>query len=148
MIFHDFTKNNVFQNIKIKLNSTTWMTLECSVVIFQALEYLWPQWPQQPQQPQQPQWPHRMLWHNLALIWHHIQVFPLVMRYFIDFWISANSQLVYENKQATSKSISSSYVLVCLLSPSVFANYFLFKRDKMPLIKPKYIYNEKNLWKD
>ena len=50
-------KNNCFQNIKIKLNSTTWMTLECSVVIFQALEYLWPQWPQQPQQPQWPQWP-------------------------------------------------------------------------------------------
>jgi hypothetical protein len=24
------------------------MTLECSVVIFQALEYLWPQLPQQP----------------------------------------------------------------------------------------------------
>ena len=57
MIFHDFTKNDGFQNIKIKLNSTTWMTLECSVVIFQALEYLWPQWPQQPQQPQWPQWP-------------------------------------------------------------------------------------------
>ena len=43
--------------MKIKLNSTFWMTLECSVVIFQALEYLWPQWPQQPQQPQWPQWP-------------------------------------------------------------------------------------------
>ena len=39
----DFTKNNGYQNVKIKLNSTTWMTLECSVVIFQALEYLWPQ---------------------------------------------------------------------------------------------------------
>ena len=51
------TKNICFQNIKIKLDSTTWMTLECSVVIFQALEYLWPQWPQQPQQPQWPQWP-------------------------------------------------------------------------------------------
>ena len=57
MIFLDFTKNNGFQNIKIKLNSTTWMALECSVVIFQALEYLWSQWPQQPQQPQWPQWP-------------------------------------------------------------------------------------------
>ena len=33
------------------------MTLESSVVIFQALEYLWPQWSQQPQQPQWPQWP-------------------------------------------------------------------------------------------
>ena len=43
--------------MKIKLNSTFWMTLECSVVIFQALEHLWPQWPQQPQQPQWPQWP-------------------------------------------------------------------------------------------
>ena len=42
-IFHDSTKNNGFQIIKIKLNSTTWMTLECSVVIFQALECIWPQ---------------------------------------------------------------------------------------------------------
>ena len=65
MIFHDSTKNNGFQkqkkqaqNIKIKLNSTTWMTLECSVVIFQALEYMWPQWPQQPQWPQWPWQPH------------------------------------------------------------------------------------------
>jgi hypothetical protein len=57
MIFHDSTKRNGFQNIKIKLTSTTWMTLECSVVIFQALEYLWPQWPQEPHQPQWPQWP-------------------------------------------------------------------------------------------
>ena len=54
-IFHDFTKKNGFQNIKIKLNSTTWMALECSVVIFQALEYLRPQWPQQPQWLQWPQ---------------------------------------------------------------------------------------------
>ena len=36
------------------------MTLECSVVIFQALEYVWPQWPQQPQQPQWPQWPRQL----------------------------------------------------------------------------------------
>ena len=43
--------------IKIKLNSTTWMTLKCSVMIFQALEYLWHQWPHQPQQPKWPQWP-------------------------------------------------------------------------------------------
>ena len=57
MICHDSTKKNGFQNIKINLNSTTWMTLECSVVIFQALEYPWPQWPQQLQQPQWPQWP-------------------------------------------------------------------------------------------
>ena len=57
MIFHDSTKKNGFQNIKIKLNSTTWTTLEYSVVIFQALEYLWPWWPQKPQQPQWPQWP-------------------------------------------------------------------------------------------
>ena len=58
MIFHDFTKNNGFQNIKITLKSINWMTMECSVVIFQALEYLWPQWPQQPQWPQWPQQPH------------------------------------------------------------------------------------------
>ena len=51
------TKNICFQNIKIKLNSGTWMTLQSSVVIFQALEPLQPQWPLQPQQPQWPQWP-------------------------------------------------------------------------------------------
>ena len=34
-------KNKGFQYIKIKLYSTTWMTLECSVVIFQALENMW-----------------------------------------------------------------------------------------------------------
>ena len=33
------------------------MTLEYSVVIFQALEHLWPRWPKQPQRPQWPQWP-------------------------------------------------------------------------------------------
>ena len=38
-----------FQNIKIKLNSWTWMTLKSLVVTFQALEPLQPQWPQQPQ---------------------------------------------------------------------------------------------------
>ena len=46
-----------FQNIQIKLNLMTWMTLKSSVVIFQALEPLQPQWPQQPQQPRWPQWP-------------------------------------------------------------------------------------------
>ena len=40
-----------FSNIKIKLNSKTWMTLESSAVIFQALPSLQPQWPWQPQQP-------------------------------------------------------------------------------------------------
>ena len=35
------------------------MTLQSSVVIFQALELLQPQWPWQPQQPQRPQWPWR-----------------------------------------------------------------------------------------
>ena len=33
------------------------MTLEYSVVIYQALKSLWPQWPWQLQQPQWPQWP-------------------------------------------------------------------------------------------
>ena len=47
----------MFQNIKIKPNSRTWLTLKSSVVIFQALEPLQPQWPWQPQQPQWPQWP-------------------------------------------------------------------------------------------
>jgi hypothetical protein len=35
----------LFQNIKIKLNSRTWLTLKFSVVIFQALEPLQSQWP-------------------------------------------------------------------------------------------------------
>ena len=50
-------KNICFQNIKIKLNSRTWMTVKSSVLIFQALKPLQPQWPLQPQQPQWPQWP-------------------------------------------------------------------------------------------
>ena len=55
--FMILTKNICFQKIKIKLNPGTWMTLQSSVVIFQALEPLQPQWPLQPQQPQWPQWP-------------------------------------------------------------------------------------------
>jgi hypothetical protein len=43
MIFHDTSK---FQNIKVKLNSKTWITRKSSVLIFQALEALQPQWPQ------------------------------------------------------------------------------------------------------
>ena len=50
--FMILTKNIGFRNIKIKLNSWTWMTLQSSVVIFQALEPFQPQWPLQPQQPQ------------------------------------------------------------------------------------------------
>ena len=58
MIFYDSTpQKRFFQNIKIKLNSNTWMNLKSSVVIFQALKPLQPQWPQWPQQPQWPQWP-------------------------------------------------------------------------------------------
>ena len=57
MIFHESTKSIFFQNIKIKLNSRTWMTLKSSVEIFQTLEPLQPQWPPQPQQPPWPQWP-------------------------------------------------------------------------------------------
>ena len=56
MNFHDSTKTFFFQNIKVKLNSRTWMTLKSSVVIFQPLEPQRPQWPLQPQQPQWPQW--------------------------------------------------------------------------------------------
>ena len=47
----------MFQNIKNKANSRTWLTLKSSAVIFQALEPLQPQRPLQPQQPQWPQWP-------------------------------------------------------------------------------------------
>ena len=47
----------IFQNIKIKLNSRTWMTLKSPVEIFQTLEPLQPWWPPQPPQPPWPQWP-------------------------------------------------------------------------------------------
>ena len=57
MNFHDSTKTFFFQNIKVKPNSRTWMTLKSSVVIFPTLEPQRPQWPLQPQQPQWPQWP-------------------------------------------------------------------------------------------
>ena len=57
MIFHESTKSIFFQNIKIKLNSRTCMTLKSSVVIFQTFEPLKPQWPLQPKQPPWPQWP-------------------------------------------------------------------------------------------
>ena len=50
------TRNICFHNIKIKLNSRSWMTLKSSVVIFQNLEPLQPQWHLQPQQPPWPQW--------------------------------------------------------------------------------------------
>ena len=56
VLWLELTKNMCFQNIKIKLNSGTWMTLQSSVVIFQVLESFQPQWPLQPQQPQWPQW--------------------------------------------------------------------------------------------
>ena len=47
----------IFQNIKIKLNSRTWMTLKSPVEIFQTLEPMQPRWPPQPPQPPWPQWP-------------------------------------------------------------------------------------------
>ena len=57
MIFHSLHKNNCFQNIKIKPNSSTLMTLMSLLVISQALEPLQPQWPLQLQEPPWPQWP-------------------------------------------------------------------------------------------
>ena len=76
---------NSFQNIKIKLNSTIWITLEYLSVIFQALEYLWPQWPRQPHFTKKilssmfsstmaPKWPLSM-WNGSSK-----------PHYFIDFW--------------------------------------------------------------
>ena len=56
------SKKYLFQNINVKLNSKTWMTLKSSIVIFQALKPLQPQWPRQPQQPQWPQWPQQPQW--------------------------------------------------------------------------------------
>ena len=52
-------QKNVFQNIKIKLNLRTWMTLKSSVVIFQALELLQPNWPHRPLQPHWPLQPQK-----------------------------------------------------------------------------------------
>ena len=57
MNFYDSTKTFFFQNIKVKPNSWTWMTLNSSVVIFQTVEPQRPQWPLQPQQPRWLQWP-------------------------------------------------------------------------------------------
>ena len=56
MIFPDSIPFFSLQNIKVRLNLRTWMTLKSSVVIFQTLEPQRPQWPLQPQQPQWPQW--------------------------------------------------------------------------------------------
>ena len=39
MTFHDSTPKNYFPNIKIKLNSKTWMTLESSVMIFFSIYF-------------------------------------------------------------------------------------------------------------
>ena len=73
------TKNICFQNIKIKLNPGTWMTLQSSVVIFQALEPLQPQWPLQPPQPQWPQRPQQP---------HFIKIFTQ-----FDHWIIPSTQM-------------------------------------------------------
>ena len=53
-------QKNVFQNIKIKLNLRTWMTLKSSVVIFQALELLQPNWPHRSLQPHWPLQPQKL----------------------------------------------------------------------------------------
>ena len=68
-----------FQNIKIKLNSKTGMTLKSSEGIFQALEPLQPQWPLQPPQPQWPQWPQQP---------HFIKKFTQ-----LDRWIIPSTQM-------------------------------------------------------
>ena len=49
----------LFQNIKIKLNSRTPMTLESSAVIFQALKPLQPHWPHRPLRPRWPLQPQK-----------------------------------------------------------------------------------------
>ena len=60
MIFHDSSIIFfLFQNIKIKLNSRTPMTLESSAVIFQALKPLQPHWPHRPLQPRWPLQPQK-----------------------------------------------------------------------------------------
>ena len=79
MILHESNKSIFFQNIKIKLNSRTGMTLKSSEVVFQALKPLQPQWPLQPQQPQWPQWPQQP---------HFIKKFTRPHR-----WIIPNTQM-------------------------------------------------------
>ena len=71
-----------FQNIKIKLNSRTWMALKSSAVIFQALEPLQPQWPPQPPWPQWTLQPHfitkillLMIGYSLATKWPILVLF-------------------------------------------------------------------------
>ena len=53
-----YPKIYCFQNINIKLNLITWITLKSSVVIFRALEPLQPHWPHLPWQPY---WPKQLL---------------------------------------------------------------------------------------
>ena len=75
-----FQRKHVSQNIKIMLNSRTWMTLKSTAVIFQALEPRQPHWPQRPRQP----------------LWHHWPLQP----YFIkgnpgpDGWIIPGSKMI------------------------------------------------------
>jgi hypothetical protein len=61
MTFHDSTKKNCFQNVKIKLNLRPWMTLNSSEVIFQALKPLQPHTPHQSPQSHWPHWPQQPL---------------------------------------------------------------------------------------
>ena len=115
MIFHDSIEKYGFQNSKIKLNSTNWVTLECSVMIFQALKYMWAQWPQQPQQPQWPQWPrqpHFTKWiiefyvyvnHGTKIIYPGLTMWNESSKthYFIEFWHPFSRRLLrptYETK--------------------------------------------------
>ena len=78
MIFHDSNKKYLFSKHQNKAES--WMTLQSSVVIFQALEPLQPQWPLQPQQPQWPQWPRRP---------HFVKIFSNP-----DNWIIPSTQMI------------------------------------------------------
>ena len=81
----------VFQNIKMKMNSRTWMTLKSSVGIFQALKLLHPHCPHRPLQPHwplQPQKPYftkKTSWSWwLDYPWHqNDQCWPLFLEWII-----------------------------------------------------------------
>ena len=67
--FMILTKNICFQNIKIKLNLITSITLKSSVLIFRALEPLQPHWPHRTRQPHWPkQPPGPFLWNGSSKI--------------------------------------------------------------------------------
>ena len=140
----------LFQNIKIKLKSRTWMTLKSSVVIFQALEPLQPQrphWPLQPQWPRQPQkkkflilmvesslapkWPilasfcgidHQKS--NFSLISYTLSVRGCWGQLMLIFW--KPSMYIKNSQSLDSKTMFEQYLTCIFLSSSMWVSFQIF----------------------